>query len=238
MAEQDTMLRWLGYASHDVANPVTALRLLAELALGAAEGSVREDLEDIMAEADYATVLLDSMGRVATRMREQDPEHPTWFEVDLLEVLRRASGRPAFRDVVTLEVADGLNSAVILGDDRNLEEAFHDVYANARRLGSGRSIHVRLEENEGAFEVTVDHPAPGLTAEQCEWLLATDTVLALRDDNVPVAAGGWVNAAEVFAMHDGTLRFEELSTGVLRLHVRFTGGLLIAPRDEGSPDAR
>ena len=69
MGEQDTLLRWLGYASHDVANPVTALRLLAELALGGAEGTVKEDLEDIMAEADYETVLLDSMGRVASRLR-------------------------------------------------------------------------------------------------------------------------------------------------------------------------
>ena len=76
MGDQDTMLRWLGYASHDVANPVTALRLLAELALGAVSG-VREDLEDIMAEVDYATVLLDSMGRVAARLRGQEADQPT-----------------------------------------------------------------------------------------------------------------------------------------------------------------
>jgi len=237
MGDQDTMLRWLGYASHDVANPVTALRLLAELALGVAEGSVREDLEDIMSEADYATVLLDSMGRVASRLRGQEFEHQTWFEVDLLEVLTRASGRPAFCKVVCFEVEEGLDSAVILGDDRRLREAFHDVFANARRLGSGRAVPVRIVERQGGFEVTVDHPAPGLTAEQCEGLLETATVLDLRDDSVPVAAGGWVNAAEAFAAHDGALTFEELPTGELRLRVQFAGGL-VAARDQRSPNVR
>lgn len=234
MGDQDTMLRWLGYASHDVANPVTALRLLAELALGAAEGGVREDLEDIMAEADYATVLLDSMGRVAARLRGQEADQPTWFEMDLLDVVRRAATRPAFRNVIQLEIEEGLSSAVVLGDDRLLQEAFHDIFANARRLGSGRPVPVLIGAVDGSFEVRVEHPAPGLTVDQCRQLLETSSVLDLRDSNVPVAAGGWVNASEAVTLHGGELTFEELPSGALCLRVRVASGPFLPP-GEGAP---
>ena len=221
MAERDTVLRWLGYASHDVANPVTSLRLLAELALGSAEGSIKEDLEDIMVEADFATVLLDSMGRVSSRLRDQDHDLPTWFEVDLLHLVQRAASRPAFRRVVQLEIEPGMTEALLLGDSKRLEEVFHDVFANARRLGSGRAIKVQMGKSDGRFEVLVDHAPPGLTTEQCEQLVCTETVLDLRDQSIPVAAGGWVHAASVIEMHDGEMRFETLASGALRLRIAF-----------------
>ena len=152
----------------------------------------------------------------------------------MLDVLRRSSQRPAFRKVITLTLEGGLRSAVVLGDDHTLEEAFHDIFANARRLGSGNAVNVGIVERDEGFEVHIDHPAPGLTVPQCEQLMETATVLDLRDDNVPVAAGGWVNAAEAFAAHGGTLEFEEVASGGLRLTVTFPKGPAVnqGPRSE------
>ena len=91
--------------------------------------------------------------------------------------------------MIRLEVEQGLDSAVILGTTGVCSKRSM-MFANARRLGSGRMVDVQIARNNMAFVVRVEHPAPGLTAAQCEQLMETASVLDLRDDNVPVAAGG------------------------------------------------
>lgn len=207
MSDRDDILQWLHYAAHDVANPITALRLLAELASGEAEGSVRTDLEDILEEADLATVLLDSMGRVSESLQTHDETLQTWFDIELVGVVRQAVGRPAFRRRVHLdERVEG--PVLVFGDAKLLLTAFHDVFANARRLSSGAPVQVVISKEEG-FWISVHHPGPGIAAKLQGQSERFAGVLGLRDAHVPVAAGGLVHAASVFAGHGAQMTWED-----------------------------
>lgn len=207
MSDRDQILQWLHYAAHDVANPITALRLLAELASSAAEGEVRTDLEDILEEADLATVLLDSMGRVSESLQTTEETLQTWFDIELVGVVRQAIGRPAFQRRVHLEErVEG--PVLIFGDAKLLLTAFHDVFANARRLCSGAPVQVVVSKGEG-FWVCVHHPGPGIAAQLRGQAERFEGVLGLRDEHVPVAAGGLVHAASVFAGHGAQMTWED-----------------------------
>ena len=211
MSDRDQVLQWLHYAAHDVANPITALRLLAELASGDAQGSVKTDLEDILEEADLATVLLDSMGRVSESLQASEDPMQTWFDIELVTVLRQAMDRPAFRRRMNLdEQVDG--SVMVFGDAKLLLTAFHDVFANARRLCSGRAIRVVVSEDDG-FWVCVHHPGPGIAPKLQHSTKNFAGILKLRDAHVPISAGGLVHAASVFARHGAEMSWVDAQGG-------------------------
>jgi signal transduction histidine kinase len=212
VSDRDPVLRWLHYAAHDVANPITALRLLAELASADAEGSVKTDLEDILEEADLATVLLDSMGRVSESLQTTEDPMQTWFDMELVGVLRQAIARPAFQRRMHLEEqVDG--SVMVFGDAKLLLTAFHDVFANARRLCSGRAIRVVVSEDDG-FWVCVQHPGPGIASQLQDESKNFSGVLKLRDAHVPISAGGLVHAASVFARHGAEMSWVDVDGDV------------------------
>ena len=66
---------------HDLKNPLTAVRVLAEmLAEDTTDPAVRQDLHDILEATDMAVALVDGMGAVMRVEADEDGDH-SWMSV-------------------------------------------------------------------------------------------------------------------------------------------------------------
>ena len=112
MGRSDDELRsdCLRLVAHDLNNPLTAIRILAEMLRDEIPDSeMRQDMIDILEAADLAGALMDSMASLV-RLEGRDEDF-TWFPIDLVEVLRRVVDRPALRRHVRLELPNELQLA-------------------------------------------------------------------------------------------------------------------------------
>jgi signal transduction histidine kinase len=127
---EELRAEWLRLFVHDLNNPLTAIRILAEVARDDAPNEeLRQDLLDILEATDMAAALIDS---VSSMSRPSGRESYTWFPFDLVPVLRAAADRASLRRQLRLELPDSLR---ISGDRAALQRAFSDIFLNARRLG-------------------------------------------------------------------------------------------------------
>jgi signal transduction histidine kinase len=202
--------------AHDMNNPLTAIRLLAEtLRDEIADPQQRQDVLDILEAADLAGTFVEGMGSIA---RSAGPDDFAWFPIDLVEVLRATVDRPALRRHVRLQVPAELQ----LGGDRTaLKRAFTDVIVNARRLvDRSAPIEVIGSDQQSAIEIVVRHPGPGLPAELRPLLFEPFGPVELRRNRFPVIATGLCYARQVFEHHDATVEFRD-GGAALDLVVRF-----------------
>lgn len=202
--------------AHDMNNPLTAIRLLAEtLRDEIADPQQRQDILDILEAADLAGTFVEGMGSIA---RNASPDDYTWFPIDLVEVLRATVDRPALRRHVRLALPGELQ----LGGDRTaLKRAFTDVLVNARRLVERTApIEVVGADQGSGIEIVVRHPGQGLPAELRGLLFEPFGPIELRRNRFPVIATGLAYAKQVFEHHDGTVEFRD-SGATLDLVVRF-----------------
>lgn len=203
--------------AHDLNNPLTAIRILAEMLRDEVpDGEMRQDVIDILEAADLAGALMDGLSSMV-RLEGREDEY-TWFPIDLCDVLRRAVDRPALRRHVRLEVPRELQ----LGGDRMaILRAMTDILVNARRLVDGGSqIVVSAKEQDAEVLVTVHHPGPGVPAAMRERLFELFGAVELRQNRIPVAAAGLVYAKTIIEAHGGTISFADREGGmdlVLRL---------------------
>lgn len=201
----------LRLVAHDLNNPLTAIRILAEMLRDeVTDGELRQDVLDILEAADLAGALMDGMSSMIRL--EGDPEEHTWFPIDLADVLRRTVDRPAFRRHVQLDVARELR----LGGDRGaLQRALTDILVNARRLVDGGSpIGLSAREDKDAIVIVVHHPGQGVPEAMRGRLFELFGAVELRRDRVPVAAAGLVYAKTVVEAHHGTLSFHDRDGGM------------------------
>lgn len=203
--------------AHDLNNPLTAIRILAEMLRDEApDAEMRQDIIDILEAADLAGALMDGLSSMV-RLEGRDEEF-TWFPIDLVELLRQSVDRPALRRHVRLD----LPREIQMGGDRTaLQRAFTDILVNARRLVDGRlSIPVTAREVGPKVEVRVHHPGPGVPAALRPRLLELYGAVELRQNRIPVTAAGLVYARSVIDAHGGTLTFEDPGDGPMDLVVR------------------
>jgi len=192
--------------AHDLNNPLTAIRILAEMLRDEVKGEeMRQDIVDILEAADLAGALMDGLSSMVRL--EGHPEEYTWFPIDLVDLLRQVVDRPALRRHVRLE----LPREIQLGGDRMaLQRALTDVLMNARRLVDGDfPVHVRGVESEDSVEVRIHHPGQGIPVSLRERLLELYGAVELRQNRVPVAAAGLVYANSVIEVHGGSIRFDD-----------------------------
>lgn len=195
--------------AHDINNPLTAIRILAEMLRDEVrDGEMRQDIIDILEAADMAGALMDGMTEMVRL--EQRQEEYTWFPIDLVELLRATVDRPALRRHVKLDLPRELQ----MGGDRNvLGRAFTDIFVNARRLSEGPIVVTASEEGPSVV-VRVFHPGHGIPAELRERLFQPFGAVSLRQSRIPVSAVGLVYASAVVDSHGGTIAFEDHRRGL------------------------
>jgi signal transduction histidine kinase len=194
--------------AHDINNPLTAIRILAEMLrdeVGSTE--MRQDMVDILEAADLASALMDGMSGMV-RLEQQDEEY-SWFSIDLVELVRGAVDRPALRRHLKLELPRELQMS---GDRGALGRALTDVFVNARRLSEGQIV-VSLREDGAWAELRVFHPGPGIPPAARDRLFEMFGTVALRQSRIPVSAVGLVYAKAVVDNHGGTMRFQDRPAG-------------------------
>jgi signal transduction histidine kinase len=201
---------------HDLNNPLTAIRILAEMSRDAiADPDLRQDMIDVLEAADFASALLEGLSSMVRLERGGDD--CTWFPLDLVEVVRSTVDRPALRRHVKLD----LPQEVQIGGDRSaLGRALTDVLINARRLADTRSP-VTLSVVDGpVVEVRVRHPSPGAPAMMRDELFDLFGAVELRQNAIPVSAVGLAFARKVVAEHGGQIGFEDGPGGAMDLVIR------------------
>lgn len=207
----------LRLVAHDLNNPLTAIRILAEMLRDEiTDSEMRQDMVDILEAADLAGALMDGMSSLVRL--EGGNEDYTWFPFDLADLLRRAVDRPALRRHVRLD----LPREIEMGGDRlALHRAFTDMLLNARRLSEGwLPLTVSASCGEEIVEVRIRHPGPAIPVPSRERLFALFGAVELRENRIPVSAVGLVHARSVIDGHEGSLVFEDSAEGGMDLVIR------------------
>ncbi|MCB9685255.1 MAG: HAMP domain-containing histidine kinase [Alphaproteobacteria bacterium] len=204
--------------THDMNNPLTAIRLLAETLrdeVGTAE--MRQDVLDILEAADMSSALMEGLSALV-RMEREDEDY-TWFPINLVGILRSAVDRPALRRQIKLTLPQELQ---MRGDEAGLRRAFTDVLINARRLvDHKRQVTVTARElDQGVLELRVHHPGAGIPHALRARLFEPFGSVELRQNRVPVLATGLAYARTVIEHHEGAMAFEDAHDGT-DLAIRF-----------------
>lgn len=209
----------LRLVAHDLNNPLTAIRILAEMLRDEiSDSEMRQDMVDILEAADLAGALMDGMSSLV-RLEGGDEDY-TWYPVDLGDLLRRAVDRPALRRHVRLELPREME---VSGDRLALHRAFTDVLLNARRLSEGwLPVTVTATCSPEAVEVRIRHPGPEIPVAVRERLFEMFGAVALRESRIPVSAVGLVHARAVIDGHQGSIGFVDCPEGGMDLVIRLS----------------
>ena len=202
----------LSLVTHDLNNPLTAIRILAEMCHDAIEDpEMVRDMRDIIESADLATAILDGVASMARLERHTD-DH-TWFPLDLVELIQKTVDRPAFHRHVLLDLP---YERKIGGDRTALKRAFTDVFVNAVRLADNRKISASISGTH-PVEIRVRHPPPGIPAALRGRLFELYGSVEIRQNTVPVSAVGLAYARKVIREHGGSVSFEDGPGGTMDL---------------------
>ena len=214
-SETDLEEAALRLVAHDINNPLTAIRILAEMLRDDVAEEHRRDIIDILEAVDFASAVVRS---VADARFDKDDDY-TWFPIDLVQLLRTVIDRPALRRHVTLETPCEIQ---IGGDQGALTRAFTDIVVNGRRMVDGRGpLGVTVHESGAQVEVRVEHPKPAVVPGPMRQLLfQRHGVMALRRNRIPVSAIGLVDAASIIEGHGGAVGVEDGDSGSMIVVVR------------------
>ena len=192
--------------AHDLNNPLTAIRILAEMLREQLHGpEMRQDVTDILEAADMAGAMMDGMSSLA--MLDVAHEDFTWFPLDVVHAIREAVDRPCLRRYVRLHLPREL---LINGHRVSLQRMFTDVLINARKMVESHDmVEVWAVEVPGCLELRVHHPGDGIPPSLRARIFEEYGAVELRRRRLPVAATGLTYARSVVEMHNGTISFEE-----------------------------
>ncbi len=198
--------------THDLNNPLTAIRILAEMLRDQITvPDQRQDVIDILEAADLASALVESM-RSFVMMEGRESDY-TWFPIDLVNVLHACCDRPALRRHVRFDLPREL---LMNGDRMVLQRAFTDLFLNARRLVDGRKqLLVEAEEAEHAHLVRIHLDGTTIPPSQRPQIFEPYGAVELRQQRLPVAASGLTFARAVIEVHGGQIFFEDVSEGTV-----------------------
>ncbi|MEZ4241154.1 MAG: HAMP domain-containing sensor histidine kinase [Myxococcota bacterium] len=200
---------------HDLNNPLTAIRVLAELCRDtASDPELRRDMVDMLEAADAAGALLEGLSSLLRAERNSDAF--TWHPIDLSAVVREIASRPALGRYVTLDLPPKVR---ILGDRTAIARAVTDVMMNARRLAERSAFRVTLRD-QPVIELRIRHPAPGVPATLRQQLFEPYGAVALRGVSIPVSVVGLYQARQAILAHEGEIFFEDDPSGAMDLVIR------------------
>jgi two-component system, OmpR family, sensor kinase len=154
---RDSERRFVADASHELRNPVTALR--GNAAYLVAHGADADTLADIHADAERLSRLLDDLLALAREDSGAVPQEP----VALADVAREAADGEAGVVVET----DG--PGLVRGDRGALDRALRNLVENARRHGPPRGpVRVTVESSPATVVLAVTDSGPGIPHDLAE----------------------------------------------------------------------
>jgi signal transduction histidine kinase len=152
-------------ASHQLRNPLAALRLRVDALEDAVAPQSRLDHRLAVEELERLTRVLDDTLALA---RAQDGDDDL-TAVDVLECVRGRlqvwSGTAVHDDTVLVLEEDG--SGWVLAPPGGLQQVLDALLHNALRFARGGAVTVHVSAPGGCVEVGVRDDGPGLTPEQC-----------------------------------------------------------------------
>ena len=164
------MRRFVGDASHELRTPLTSIRGFAELYR---QGAVPPgpELDRVMGRVEGEAARMGQLVEEMLLLARLDQQRPMDSKpVDLLQLTADAvhdaqavdPGRP-----IRLEVQDGGEAPVVLGDEARLRQVLVNLLGNAvthTPAGSPVAVHLRTADSQALVEVA--DCGPGLTPEQ------------------------------------------------------------------------
>lgn len=198
--------------AHDIKNPLTTVRVLAEMLLEDADPTARRDLADIVEAVDLAAVTADALADLG---RLEAGDEPTWVpdEIDLAEVVREVADRDAFASVTSV---DPESAGRARADEGAASRVMVALLLNGRRMiGPDARLQVRVRDHV----VHVEHPGVSLGQDDCSALLSLYGGARLKARRVRAAALGLGYVGHVIEGIGGSV---EVASGPRGLDVRVT----------------
>ncbi|MEZ4318657.1 MAG: histidine kinase dimerization/phospho-acceptor domain-containing protein [Myxococcota bacterium] len=200
--------------AHDLKNPLTAVRVLAEMLLDDASPTLAADLTDIVEAVDVAAVTAEGLADLA---RLEAGDEPTYAPdvVDLVEVTRDVVARAAFTRVAkVVEPARGSARA----DESAIVRVLNGVLLNGRRMLKPREV---LLVRVGGPLIEVFHPGVHLDTDARDALLTLYGGPMLKARRVRASALGLGYAREALEGIGGHLTVGDADDG-LYVRLAFT----------------
>jgi len=151
-------------ASHELRSPLTRMRTEIEVDLAGSGAVSRQRLESLLDEVQELQQLVEALLHLA---REDLAElHLRWESVDLDDLVIDEGRLVRDGRRVAVEMG-GVSVAQVLGDERQLRRAVHNLVDNASRHAESL-VTLTLHEEGGSVEMVVVDDGAGIPADMAE----------------------------------------------------------------------
>ncbi len=222
-------------ASHQLRNPLTALRLRLSNLDGHVDPVAAEDQAAALEEAERLSTLLDGLLALA---RAERTAPPVAVEVDVAVEDRLDAWRPLAEHMELQLVRGGVPGLRVLAPEGAIETVLDAVLDNAVKFAPpGSSISVRTGAADGLVEIAVRDTGPGMRPDELE--RATGRFWrSPGQSNVEGSGLGLAIAARTLEVAGGELVLELPAGGGLRVVARLRAVGAEPPRPEPGAEPR
>jgi signal transduction histidine kinase len=205
---------FLAVAAHELKTPLTALRLHLERALYLAarsppgslpKATVEKSLNPSLRQINRLQRLLDALLDVS-----RVTSHRLWLDVsavDLVETVRELALRleTHTRDGgVELRSELPHEPLIIFGDRLRLEQVLTNLVTNAIKYGSGRPVHIHLEQRPDHAAILVKDQGIGIAMEDQARIFGRFERATVARQSESLGLGLYI-AKEIVTAHGGTI---------------------------------
>ncbi|MCZ7438604.1 ATP-binding protein [Micromonospora sp. WMMC241] len=205
----DRQRAFVAHASHQLRNPLTALRLrVEELGPSLTDPDGRAEHRLALEETDRLALVLDALLTLARAEREENQR--VTVDAGAAAASRVAAWLPLARHrAVTLRLDAGDAPAYARTVPTAIDQALDALIDNAVKFsGAGGEVTVTVRPDDGGTELTVRDTGPGMTASQLDQ--ATERFWRAPDaQNVDGAGLGLTIAAVLVDASDGRLTMRQ-----------------------------
>ena len=201
-------------ASHQLRNPLTALRLRLSNMAGHVDTAATDDHVAALEEAERLSTLLDGLLALARTERTAPLAD---VDVDAAVHDRVEAWRPLAEHTGLRLVRDGARGLVATAPAGAIETVLDAVLDNAVKFSAaGDTVAVRTEVRDGRVEISVRDTGPGIPPEELD--RATDRFWrSPAQSNVEGSGLGLAIVARTLELAGGGLRLERPDGGGLRV---------------------